>query len=223
MPVEHVTDHILLVVRGAWGGLTLLSGPFDANAYLLRGGEDAVLVDCGAGPGTEAVAANVHAAGIDPIFAREIVLTHLHTDHSGGAAAWQRAFGARVSCHPAGAKALAAGDLRLVGRELHPEPIPYTPSRVDRILENGAPVRAGAWTLRALHTPGHTPDLLCLRGKVDGADILVSSDCAIGNQGEARGCVGWLDGLWRSNVYKYADTLPPIPKARLTPGDQFHV
>jgi len=216
-----ISRHIVQVGRGEWGGLAPLSGRLDANAYLVRDGSHAALIDCGFGPGYAALAANVQDAGVDPDAIETLALTHLHYDHSGAAAAWQNAYGVAVACHAKGAESLASNDLRLVGAAINLGPVEYTPPRIDRQLNDGDEIRVGEIILQVLHTPGHVPDLICLRGQIDGTDTLFSTDCAIGNQGDVEGCIGWLDGCWRSNIYDYASTLDRLlidPPESLLPG-----
>ena len=61
-----------------------------------------------------------------------IVLTHRHPDHAPGAGPFARATGAQV--------------------------LAFEPAAGQGRLEDGAEVRGGGVVLRALHTPGHTPD-----------------------------------------------------------------
>ena len=81
-----------------------------------------------------------------------IVVTHTHRDHSPAAPAVKAATGAQVvGCAPlvlddAGPRADAGFDAT------------YAP---DAVLADGASVAGPAWTLTAVHTPGHTSNHLC--------------------------------------------------------------
>jgi glyoxylase-like metal-dependent hydrolase (beta-lactamase superfamily II) len=221
VPFEQLSATVFLVGRGRWGGLTPLSGDYDANAYLVRGREGAFLVDAGNGPRCDRIAANVAEAGLDPRRVQGIVLTHLHFDHAGGATQWQHEHGTPVLAHPEAVRSLAQGDLRLMGLALHPQGARLTPPRIDAGLADGDLLPFGGSRLRTRFAPGHTPDLVCLRGEMDGVDVLFSSDCVIGNQGGVEGCIGWLDGCWRSDIHAYARTVEAIiadPPEALLPG-----
>ncbi len=107
-----------------------------------------------------------------------ILLTHGHGDHAGAAAALSEATGAPV-CGPAGMERIG----------------------LDRILEDGAAVPTDAGELRALHTPGHTPEHLCYHWPASRA--LFAGDLVLGEGdttwvAEYPGCVAdYLDSMAR--------------------------
>jgi glyoxylase-like metal-dependent hydrolase (beta-lactamase superfamily II) len=221
LPTLTFSPHLALVGRGRWGGLDPLSNATDANAYLLQVGDEGILIDCGGDPSCEVIAGNVRDAGVEPERVRWLILTHVHCDHSAAAASWQQRYGVQVACHSAAAEELSTGNLRLTGVVMHPEPIEYEAPRIDRRLAAGDGIGLDDTALRVRHTPGHVPDQICLRGIVDGVDTLFSGDCAIGNQGDVKGCIGWLDGYWGSDIQQYANTLDRLlddPPERLLPG-----
>lgn len=75
-------------------GLHRLTSARGGNAYLIEEGDRAVLVDTGLRSSAAAVVAELAAARIPKL--TDVVLTHYDPDHVGGAAAVQRATGARV-------------------------------------------------------------------------------------------------------------------------------
>jgi glyoxylase-like metal-dependent hydrolase (beta-lactamase superfamily II) len=81
-----------------------------------------------------------------------ILLTHRHPDHAPGAAALAGA---------TGAPALA-----------------FEPGRYERPLADGEVIRGGGVALRALHTPGHTPDHVAFFDAASG--ILFTGDAVLG-------------------------------------------
>ena len=107
----RLSSDIALVGGGTVTGFGL-SGDFDSHVYLLDGGDEAALVDCGMGTdsGTERVLANIAAAGVDPARIRRILLTHYHTDHAGGAGTYKERLGARVAIGAGAAPALERAD-----------------------------------------------------------------------------------------------------------------
>ena len=168
------------------------------TCYLVRG-DRPVLVD--AGPNTpeawEALTAGL-ARWDTPLTALStIVITHGHPDHLGQAARLAAASGAQV-WGPVGDRAFIedypAELLRWVafmrgfmprtgfprdaldrlcrmieGRGDVAEPLP-----LNRILRDGDRVAAGGLDLIVVHTPGHTPGLICLHAAAHG--LLLSSD-----------------------------------------------
>ncbi|MFT3968294.1 MAG: MBL fold metallo-hydrolase [Sphingobium sp.] len=91
---------------------------------------------------------------------KAILCTHTHRDHSPAAAPLKQATGATVvGCAPfsltdEGPRADASFDPG------------YTP---DAVLSDGDAVAGEGWTLRAVHTPGHTSNHLCYALEEEGA------------------------------------------------------
>jgi len=96
-------------------GLYQVESARAGNAYLFEEGDRSVLVDTGLASGAQKVVAELAAARIPPV--TDVVLTHYDPDHVGGAAAVQRATGARVW--------LGAADVRILRGEVPPP----TPTR----------------------------------------------------------------------------------------------
>jgi glyoxylase-like metal-dependent hydrolase (beta-lactamase superfamily II) len=120
---------------------SLFTGP-GTNTYLVGTGRERILLDTGQGvPAYLPVLARALERADCAI--QEIVLTHGHPDHIGGAADVIARHGLlRVSKRPhAGFDAAFAGAI---------EPI-----------DDGDVVRTEGATLRAIHTPGHAEDHLC--------------------------------------------------------------
>ena len=111
-------------------------GPYGNNAYLVADREagEAIIVDMPSG--SRAV---LDAIGGLKITA--IVLTHTHPDHWADYDLVKSATRAQVLCHPAEVIMPAA--------------------KIDRPLGDGDEIAAGKGSIRALHTPGHTPGSTC--------------------------------------------------------------
>lgn len=77
---------------------------------------------------------------------KAILLTHAHNDHIGAAREVADAVGAAIHLHPA--------DLML-WEQVYPDAAP------DRELADGEVFQVGGATLRAIHTPGHSPGSTC--------------------------------------------------------------
>ena len=158
----RLTSDVVLVGGGTLTGFGI-SADFDAHAYLLDGGDELALVDCGMGTpeGMERVLANVLATGLDPGRIGRLFLTHYHTDHAGGTARYRERLGIPVAISAAAAPALEAPDHAATGfraaREagFFPSDFSYDACPVSDRLEDGDQRPVGRLTLRFLATPGH--------------------------------------------------------------------
>ncbi len=114
------------------------------NAYLI-GESEMALVDPGSGEREELerLFALIESLGSEGRRLERVLATHHHPDHTGGIEAVRERFGVPVAAHAETARHL----------------------RVDQVLPDGARIAlapgAGAWELRALHTPGHARGHLC--------------------------------------------------------------
>jgi glyoxylase-like metal-dependent hydrolase (beta-lactamase superfamily II) len=140
LPDVDVWSDRVVVALGQNPGL--FTGP-GTNTYLVGTGSERVLLDTGEGRAEylPVLAEALERAG--DVRIQEIVLTHGHPDHIGGAASVIEAHGAlRVSKRP-----WAAMDDR--------HSLEVTP------IGDGDVIETEGATLRAVHTPGHAEDHLC--------------------------------------------------------------
>ena len=137
----------------------IFTGP-GTNTFLIGTGKRRILVDTGSGEPAylPILERAMEEAGCDGL--QEIVLTHGHPDHIGGATAISDHFGP-----------LPVSKLAWPGID---ENYPLDLHR----LEDGAVVRTEGATLRALHTPGHAVDHLCFVLEEEGS--LFSGDNVLG-------------------------------------------
>jgi hydroxyacylglutathione hydrolase len=133
---------------------TIAVGPFYSNCHLLHlpQTKDVLLIDPGDEP--DILIANLTAAKAQPVAA---LITHAHLDHIGGLSGLYQVHPLEILLHPADLPLYRC--LQDQGRRfgiLFNEP----PTAV-RLVEDDQEIRFGNLSLRALHTPGHTPGGLC--------------------------------------------------------------
>ncbi|MDQ3772760.1 MAG: MBL fold metallo-hydrolase [Actinomycetota bacterium] len=119
-----------------------------------------------------------------------ILVTHRHSDHTGGAAALAARTGAPVR---------AFGDEPIDGVTVEP-------------LSEGDETRAGGVTLRALHTPGHASDHLCF--EMVGTKSLFAGDNILG---EGTAVIAPPDGNMRDYLFSLY-RLRGLELERIYPG-----
>lgn len=127
------------------------------QTYIVGNAGDVAVID--PGPADEAHI-NAILAAIDDAKVVAIMCTHTHRDHSPAAAPLSERTGAPVvGCAPL----VIESDLP---RSDEAFDTTYAP---DRVLEDGEAMTGTGWTLRAVHTPGHTSNHLCFALEESGA------------------------------------------------------
>ncbi len=160
--MHHALEDVSVFERG-W---------LSSNNVLLHGGDRATLIDSSHCLHAEQTIALVRNAMRPGESLTTLVNTHLHSDHCGGNAALQRAFGARVVIPPGEADAVARWDDNALSYRA-------TGQRIERfahqgLLRPGESLTVGSRTWQALAAPGHDPHSLILFDAQDG--VLISAD-----------------------------------------------
>ncbi|HLV57286.1 MAG TPA: MBL fold metallo-hydrolase [Natronosporangium sp.] len=162
-----------------------LSGEMDSHVYLIDGGDELALVDCGMArnDSIDRIRDNIRADGLDPARLRRVFLTHHHVDHAGGLAAWQERYGVSGAAGAECAPAVETGDPHATGFALaqaagiYPPDYELRPATVHDRLVGGEVRRVGELTVEVIATPGHCAGHRAYRVRGRTATHLFTGDC----------------------------------------------
>lgn len=122
------------------------------SAWLITSPTGHVLVDSLYGPFTRPMLDHIRQLGFDPKDIRQVVITHGHFDHAGGAAQLKAALPqARFAMTAEGWREAAEAAGQTVGR-----PNEWAMIEKDMVLTDGQVLQVGDIRLQAFETPGHT-------------------------------------------------------------------
>ena len=163
-PTRDLLDSLTVLERGWLSSNNILIHAADGEA-------GAVLVDSGHGNHAEQTVALVrHALGGARL--DRVVNTHLHSDHCGGNAALQRAFGVPVIVPPGSADAAREWDEARLSYEASGQHCERF--EVSATISPGDSFTAGTRCWEVLAAPGHDPDSVMLFDAAGG--VLISAD-----------------------------------------------
>ena len=199
--------------------MVLDSGP--GQAYLLRRGTQAVLIDTGIAGQGDAIAGALAAWGLDREALTHVLLTHWHPDHVGSAAEVGNWPNAQIWAHRIDAPIIRGDSYGTFPRLTHTEQQLYAqigdsvpsaaPARVDREL--GDDERLEGLGARVIYTPGHTDGSIAFL--FEEASVLFTGDVATQQQGQV--VLGPFDNdrrTARQSFRKFADIevdIEPFP------------
>ncbi len=159
--------------------LTIGREPFKGfpppNAFLVHGSDASVLIDAGwdAPEDHEARIACLQRVSAPPL--REIIITHRHPDHGGGALHVHTATGAPMGCHPLEREVIERD--RFGGH-----------ARISHDLHGGEIRELGGLSLHVLFAPGHTAGCLAVyvpeRGELFTTDTVMAVSTTVIRPGE---------------------------------------
>lgn len=149
----------------------------NANAYVVRAGNEAAIIDGGLGSWPERFSAALANSSGDSAEVRYILVTHAHYDHVGSVRALKKAYPrALVVAHKNEAANLRAGlspvpkgtmwfsrPISWLGCRIFRHCIHFNGFAVDVEVEDSLKSRLAGIEIEFFHTPGHTSGSLCLR------------------------------------------------------------
>jgi glyoxylase-like metal-dependent hydrolase (beta-lactamase superfamily II) len=147
----------------------------DAAIYLIALEDQAVLIDSGCGHATDLLLANIEATGTPLDTIRQLLLTHCHFDHTGGASTLRRRLKCSVVAHTLDAQAIETGDPVVSAAKWYGDHL--SPCVVDRKLDKpNEIIQVGTRTIEVIHIPGHSPGSVAYLFESGGQRILFAQD-----------------------------------------------
>src|SRR5262245_46440526 len=157
-PAQPLAPRPLAVVPGVY----LLGRMSPAAAYAVDTADGLVLIDTGIEADAAAVTGQLADLGLDVSRTRAILLTHVHADHSLGAAELRKRTGAKVYAGRGDCPPLHDGGPREAFLStFHMPNVTLHPTTVDVPLAGDEVIAVGDAKFTAVATPGHTPGSMC--------------------------------------------------------------
>ena len=152
-------ENVYLVGGGQMG--MGISNRGDCHIYLVHDGVRGALIDAGGGFDSDLIVKNIAGDGIDPGSIDQLILTHCHGDHSGGAAWLVDNLGLKAIVPTGTRRWLEEGDedainltrARAAGR--YPPDYRFQTFPVEREVDAGDEIAVGSLRLEVFATRGH--------------------------------------------------------------------
>lgn len=179
----RILPDIYIVGSGDFG--FNLSHAKDCNVYLIDGADGLTLIDTGVGLENNVIEENIKAHGFALEDINQIILTHCHADHSGGAKYFQEKSGATVFAHTYEADMLTQADEDGLGLKIAKTagfyPIDYQlpACKVDVKLEEEMEINLGRYNLKVIWTPGHSKGSISLFGIINNKRVIFTGDAVL--------------------------------------------
>lgn len=185
---------------------------FDSNMYvILNDKKEITLVDTGHDGHRRYLIDYIKEIGCEPENIKNVILTHVHVDHSGGLSWLVKKYKPLVNVCKIEAYAIEEGDLELTLAGMFKGFMDGT--RVDRQLEHGEAFSWGEHDFEVLVTPGHTKGGICLLDKK--AKVLISGDTVFADGSFGRVDFPTGDAM---ELQKSLDFLATLDVSILLPG-----
>lgn len=171
-----LTERIHLCGSGAFG----LTPDGDCHCYVLDGGSELALIDCGLAGNPQSILFQMEKDGLDISRLKYVLLTHAHPDHSNGCAWLREHLGIQVIASGFEAQILEKGLLETL--KVRWEDGDYQQfagmlrSKADRVITDQEIIQVGDLQITALFTPGHTKGSVSYEVEIQGFRQLFPGD-----------------------------------------------
>ena len=209
-------------------GIYLLGGLSPGAAYAVATSRGLVLIDSGLNADASLVKSQLASLGLDWRQVHDVLLTHAHGDHCGGAAHLRTVLGAKVYAGRGDAAVLRAGGPReAFFSTFHmPDQNPH-PTTVDVELNGGENLVFGDVRMKVIATPGHTSGSTCYLMERAGVRALFAGDVISRLRGDPESHSTFARPLGTYSVYlppryrgdatAYLSSLRAAPERSLSP------
>ena len=181
--IQHCGMTTFEVAEGVFG---IDIGMFDTGvtSVYLFDDEEPTLVDAGTAASAGRLMEGLSACGVAPADLEHLVLSHVHTDHSGGAGALVDAapelnvhIHELTASHLADPAGLVESSRRAMGEHFSEmgEQGPVPEGNIVTVSDEGTTLDIGANTLELVHAPGHSPDHFAVWNPE--RDLLFAAEC----------------------------------------------
>jgi len=175
-----------------------------------------VLIDSGLEADAVPVISQIAELGFDARNVKAILLTHVHADHSQGAARLRDLSGARIYAARADCEPLRAGKPRNAFVGMWDMRVAIHPTPVDNELVGEETITIGDVRFLAIISPGHTPGSVCYLLERDGLRVLFAGDVILHldlSAGDALGTyAAHFPARYRGNPRDYLSSLLRLRK-----------
>lgn len=172
----ELTRRVHLCGSGAFG----LTCEGDCHCYVLDGGNELALIDCGLARNPQAILQQMEKDGLDIGKLRYLLLTHAHPDHANGCSWFQEHMEIRIMASKFEAQVMEYGLLETLGVRAengkYQQFAEMARCRADHIIEDNEVIQVGNLKITALMTPGHTAGSTSYEVEMDGQRNLFTGD-----------------------------------------------
>lgn len=174
---------VFTVTEGVYGIDVKLFDSEVASVYLFDD-EEPTLVDAGVAASAEALLDETDSYSVSPSDLSNLVLSHVHVDHTGAAGALvDAAPDCDVYIHESTAsylknpEGLIESSRRAMGKHFDSmgEQGPVPEANIAPVADEGTTLEIGAISLELIHAPGHSPDHLAIWNPE--RDLLFAAEC----------------------------------------------
>jgi glyoxylase-like metal-dependent hydrolase (beta-lactamase superfamily II) len=177
------------------------------RVYYIAGAGSGLLVDCGSDATYAGNMSLLGQDGVDLSLVEGLLVSHEHFDHVGAVGRAKADLGSPIISHRLAARAIETGDPLLTARKMNflSVDVPFHPSSVDVLVDEGDTILAGDLEIVVHHIPGHTPG---------GAAYMFNGSLIVGDTVFGDGRIGWPDIHWGSSLMDHRESLERIRRLR---------